>query len=159
MQITRIEGNVGRSIVAGGKKVNELPPLLQMQMKDILSKMKGVKYINVEEESQGAIFELSNRNVTLDFFDEKLREEIMKTIDLLQWYQGHHWNGASDVCGGPIYCAHCSNIRPFNFFGSYCPNSQCPSHKKWSQIIGPSYKSPTPREVSFDKIIEKDKQE
>ncbi len=146
MRITRVEGNVRKSRIEG-KEVNELPKTLRMRTVKLLNKIEGVKYINVEGEAQDAIFELSNQNVTLDFFDDqKLRREIVKTIDLLQWYLGPHWHShlhnTPGVIGGPIRCTHCGHTRPPDFFSDYCPNSGCPSHEKWRQIIGPSYKIP-----------------
>ena len=141
MQITRVEANVRKSRIAG-IDVDGLPKVLRMRMVKLLKKLEGVKRINVEGKVQDAIFELSDRNVTLNFFNRKLRREFVKTTDLLRWYQGPHWHSTRGVIGGRVHCIHCGYSRPPGFFGSYCPNSGCPSYEKWRQIIGPSYKPP-----------------
>jgi hypothetical protein len=141
MQITRVEANVRKSRI-GRVDVDKLPKALRMRTVRLLNKLEGVKRINIESRAQDAIFELSDRNVTLDFFDRKLRREFVKTIDLLQWYQGPHWHSTPGVIGGPVRCTHCGYTRLPGFFSSYCPNSGYPSHEKWRQIIGPSYKPP-----------------
>ena len=141
MQITRVEANVRKSRIAGAD-VDGLPKALRMRTVRLLNKLEGVKRISIEGEAKDAIFELSDRNVTLNFFNYKLRREFVKTIDLLQWYQGPHWHSTPGVIGAPVHCTHCGYSRLPGFFSSYCPNSGCPSREKWRQIIGPSYKPP-----------------
>ncbi|TFB07979.1 hypothetical protein E3V08_06070 [Candidatus Atribacteria bacterium MT.SAG.1] len=139
MQITRVEAKVRKSRITGGD-VDRLPKVLRWKTVKLLNQLEGVKQISIKGKTQDAIFELSDQNVTLDFFDRKLRKEFVKTIDLLKWYQGSHWQSEPGLVGGPVYCTHCFHTRPPGSFSKHCPNSRCPSHEKWYQINGPSYR-------------------
>lgn len=142
MQIIRVEGNVKESRV-DGVKVSNLPKGLQSRMVRLLNKLRGVKRINVEREVGDALFEISNKNVTSEHFNQKIRKEFLGTIGLLIWYLGRHWysTGPEGVIGGPIYCEDCHHSEPSGHHG-YCPIASCPSHKKWRMVIGPSYTPP-----------------
>ena len=148
MEITRVEKLVKKSRIAG-TDVDGLPKRLRMRMVRLLNKLAGVKRINIEGKARDAIFELSDRNVTLTFFDRKIRKEFLKTIELLQWYRQPHWHSTHrGVIGAPVHCAHCSySSVPGAVRGGYCPVPSCPSHEKWRLIIGSSYEPPkTPKE-------------
>jgi len=157
MEITRLEANIKKSRVAG-VDVSGLPKGLRTMMAKLLDKLEGVKRINIEGKAQDAIFELSEKNVTLSFFDRKIRKEFLGTIELLQWYQQPHWHSARrGVIGAPVHCAHCSYSTVPGAHGGYCPVPSCPSHEKWRLIIGPSYKPPgeDPRFLGLSEKLKK----
>ena len=141
MLITRVETNVRKSRI-DEVDVDGLPKGLRRRMVGLLNKLPKVKRINVEDKIQDAIFELSDRNVTLTFFDRKIRKEFLKTTELLKWYRGKHWYSTSPqgAIGGTIYCTECRYSNVSGAVREYCPVPGCPSHKKWRMVIGPSYR-------------------
>jgi hypothetical protein len=64
------------------------------------------------------------------------RSEIKHVLRLLRWYLKPHFYQMP----GDWLCSECSAIQVVSSL--YCNDPSCPSHKKWSEIIGPSYKPP-----------------
>lgn len=143
MQIIRVGTDVRKSIITGINvdNVNGLPKASRERMIKLLNMLKDVKRINIKDKADDAIFEFSDVNVTLDFFNQKIRKEFIEIIDLLQWYERPHWSSREGVYGAPLCCTHCGYAKPSGSPDD-CPSPGCPSHEKWRQIIGPSYKIP-----------------
>jgi hypothetical protein len=150
MQIIRVEGDVKKSRV-DKNEVSGLPKGLRIKMLGLLNKLTGVKRINDDEGVRNALFELSDRNVTIDFFGRDVKKEFLRTADLLRWYLGRHWYSMSPpgTIGGTIHCADCYYSTVAGAAHTYCPIPSCPSHKKWREVIGPSYK-PQKEDPCFD---------
>lgn len=144
MEIIIVSDCIENSTV-NGTAIKELPDGLRKQMIGLLKSLvpKKVKKINIPNKVKNAVFELPNRNISLISLG-KLKKKILATIELLGWYLGEHWRSSSfpGVIGGDIHCAECGYLTIPGAREKYCPQPDCPSHKKWEMVIGPSYKPP-----------------
>lgn len=134
------------------KKVSELPEGIRTIIVLLLASLWEVNQIIIKGEIQDALFALKpdNRYVDLAIFDSKrefeppINPEFRTAMELLKWYLGPHWIGwgGAGVIGGSVHCVDCGYSKPAGASGEYCPDPNCPSHKKWKQVIGLSYQPP-----------------
>lgn len=149
MKIIRLEDRIGESTV-DGERIGKLPLRLLILMRNLMANLKGIKSITIALEPKSAVFELAGRNVSISSLGKKKRELFLRIVPLLLWYKKEHWyRNNPDLIGGTIYCSECHSGFVLGSIGIYCPNAWCPSHKKWQEIIGPSYKPPENPMINF----------
>ncbi len=152
MKIIRVNDRISKSTV-DGSEIKELPLRLRVLLRRLLADLKRVKTITIDQEPQKAILEFSSRNATILSLSAKTRRQFIATMSLLQWYKRKHWysHRPAGMLGGTIYCNDC-DLGIIAGSAWYCQNSACPSHEKWRQVIGPSYKPPENPMIDFTEI-------
>ncbi len=116
--------------------------------KDKEGKIKGFVLTHTPEES---LIELDSSYQIISIWAErdtvfrakrkKVLESFLRVMELYVWRESRHFiSQDSTKIGSPSTCAHCGELKKTP--GPYCDSWNCPSHEKWSQIIGEEYIAP-----------------